>query len=117
MIGILIWVVIFVTVNELAAATVYGKFLADEVVFNYLNEYKEFHKNQFDDSILSPKIDLKNMWELDNLSALTDHRFIAKVPFGITSRYYISRVGRVPRWSKMHNVITELYKKSNTTEL
>jgi hypothetical protein len=35
-----------------------------------------------------------------------------KISFCIGSKYYISTLGRVPRWSKSHKLINELYKNT-----
>jgi hypothetical protein len=96
---------------EFASAAVYGRLIGDSIVLKYLDEFKPFSVNQFNDAIISPAFDsTKTIEEIKH--RVRNGKFISKTPLSITSKYYISTVGRVPRWSKTNDLIEELYKTS-----
>lgn len=96
---------------EFSSAMVYGRLIGDSVVLKYLDEFKPFSVNQFNDAIISPAFDrTKTIEEIKH--RVRNGKFISKTPLSITSKYYISTIGRVPRWSKTNDLIKELYKTS-----
>ena len=107
----------FAAVMEFATITTYGKLLKDDVVFDFLYEFEPFEKNPFDESILGPKLDPENMFSESNLKRLKSHKFISHTRFSLLSKYYISGLGIVPRWSQSHEVITKLYKTTQKSKI
>jgi hypothetical protein len=103
-------------VLEFSSAAVYGRLIGDSVILKYLDEFKPFSVNQFNDVIISPAFDsTKTIEEIKH--RVRNGKFISKTPLSITSKYYISTIGRVPRWSKTNDLIEELYKTSYKTSL
>lgn len=109
---ILIILVVVTVISELTSTSVYGKFIKDDVVDNYIESHKKFALNPFDNSILSPEYDCGDSFE-ELRKIMKDHRFIAKTRMVLLSDYYISGVGRVPVWSKSNAKIKEMYKNLN----
>jgi radical SAM superfamily enzyme YgiQ (UPF0313 family) len=109
---ILIIFVMVTVISELTSILVYGKFVNDDVVDNYIKSHKKFALNPFDNSILSPEYDCGDSFE-ELRKIIEDHKFISKTRLTILSNYYISGVGRVPIWSKSDAKIKEMYKNLN----
>jgi hypothetical protein len=106
---ILIILVMVIVIPEITSNMVYGKFIKDDLVDDYIKSHKKFSLNPFDDSIVSPEYDFDDDFvELKKI--IEDHRFISKTRLTILSNYYISGVGRVPVWSKSNTKIKEMYK-------
>lgn len=117
MIAILIWVILFVAASELATMKVYGKFLKDDVVYDFLYEFEPFEKNPFDEGILGPKFDKDYLSMERNMKIMRTGKFISHTRFSLLSKYYIQELGIVPRWSQAHKTITKLYKTTNQSKL
>ncbi len=115
MIAVFTFVFVMSLISELGSYSVYGKLLTDEQVFDYLMKFEPFELNPFNESIISPKLNFDG--EDDKfesvLERLRDGKFISTVSLTLSSRYYISGLGRVQRWSRGHYMIKELYKKLN----
>ncbi len=110
MLELIIFLSIFVFVTEFSSYSVYGKFLKDEIVIKYLEDFKPFSVNPFDSSIISPEINFKeNGFDFERLH---NSKYISKTRLCFGSNYYISTLGRVPIWSKSHKLINELYKNT-----
>jgi hypothetical protein len=94
---------------ELAATYVYGWFISDDVALDYIEKFKPFEVNPFNDDIVSPGFDsTKPISEIKY--RILNGKYIGKVPFPLISKYHISTIGRIPRWSRAHAEINELYK-------
>lgn len=80
---------------EFVTLGVYGSFVSSVIQSKYMDlKEDEYYLNS-----LAPKILM-----------LKSHRgFISTLPFSIFSKYYISGVGVVPRWSKLHKQIEKYY--------
>lgn len=100
---------ILLFVFEFSTVMVYGSLLKNGEVEKYLNDFSPFEFNQFNNDILSPEIRSFEIKEM--LHRLKHGKFIAKTPFSLTSKYYISGVGRVPRWSNSHREIERIYQE------
>ena len=110
MTSLIIVLLIYIFATEYSSYSVYGKFLKDEIVIKYLEDFKPFSVNQFDSSIISPEINFKeNGFDLERLR---NSKYISKTRLCIGSKYYISTLGRVPIWSKSHKLINELFKNT-----
>lgn len=97
---------------EFASRAVYGKMLTDEEVMKHLDKYGPFELNPFNESIMSPKITIDD--DMDNIiDRVKNGRFISTIILTLSSRYYISGLGRVQRWSRGHYMIAQLYKELN----
>jgi hypothetical protein len=113
----LIILIIFFGVFEFATLTTYGELLKDDAVFDYLYEFEPFEKNPFDNGILGPALDRENAFSESNLKRLKSHKFISHTKFSLLSKYYISGLGTVPRWSEAHKTISKLYKNAKPTSI
>lgn len=110
--AILIAFVIVTVISEISSSLTYGKFIKDDVVYDYIKSHKKFGLNPFDVSIMSPEYNFNDDFhELTKI--IKDHRFIAKTRLVLLSDYYISGVGRIPIWSKSNTKIKEMYKNLN----
>jgi len=108
-ITILIALVAVLVLSEFASTMVYGWFISDEVALNYIEKFQPFEINPFNEDIISPGFDpSRPVTEIKH--RILNGKYISKVPLGLISKYHISTIGRIPRWSKAHQVITELYK-------
>lgn len=108
-ITILIALVAVLVLSEFANTIVYGWFISDKVALTYIEKFQPFEVNPFNDDIISPGFDSsKPVTEIRY--RILNGKYISKVPLGLISKYHISTIGRIPRWSKAHQVITELYK-------
>lgn len=95
---------------EFANISVYGWFAKEEDIMNYINEYGIFSKNPFNTDILSPSVKEKTFEE--SIKILTDTRYISIITLSLLSKYQVKGMGLVPKWSKAHRQIKELYKQS-----
>lgn len=109
--------IIFVGVSEFATFSTYGKFLKDKEVFDYLYEFEPFEKNPFDNKILGPAFDKENMFSESNMKRFRSGNFISHTRLSLLSKYYISGLGIVPRWSDAHKTINKLYERSKTPNI
>jgi hypothetical protein len=83
---------ILVGVLEFATFSVYGSFVSKQITNVYMNlDESKLRLNPFNPSILSTPC------------------FISNVPLGIFSKYYISGLGTIPRWSKLHNRVNQYF--------
>lgn len=89
----LIIVLAIIVAFEMSTWLVYGSFVDKEVQERYLNKVN-VERNPFCSSILY----------VDELP------FVAKLPLPLFCKYYISDVGTVPRWSKLHKELNRYYK-------
>lgn len=81
-----------VTLNEFINFIVYGGFVSKQVTDVYMNlDESELRLNQFDPSILSTNCHISN------------------VGFSVFSKYYIYKLGTIPRWSKLHKRVNEYF--------
>jgi ATP/ADP translocase len=69
-----------------------------------------FSKNPFNTDILSPSVKEKTFEE--SIKILTDSRYISIITLSLLSKYQVKGMGLVPKWSKAHRQIKELYKQS-----
>lgn len=109
--------IIFVGVFEFATFSTYGKFLKDNEVFDYLYEFEPFEKNPFDDNILGPKFDKDYLSMERNMKIMRTSKFISHTRLSLLSKYYISGLGIVPRWSEAHKTINKLYERAKTPNI
>ena len=99
-------------VFEGSTHSVYGKFLSDELVDAYIEEFQPFEFNPFDNDIVSPKMKLDDDYSIERILHVSKNgRFISKTKISILSRYYINGLGRIPIWSRSHKKVKELYNK------
>jgi hypothetical protein len=105
---LLILLVSFSIVFELCAFWVYGPILNSKIVDEALDYHapKGVHLNSYSSDILI----------LGDMTGFGGNEmpYISKLPVSILSKYYISNVGRVSRFSNAHKRITELYKQAET---
>lgn len=95
-IAIISIIAIIIVVAEFATFVVYGTFVSKQITETLMDlDEKKLSLNMFDPSILL----------IDIHSSL----YIDKVPFSAFSKYNISNLGTVPRWSKLHKRINEYY--------
>lgn len=81
-----------VAVMELATLIVYSGFVSKQIRDVYMNlDESELRLNEFNPSILNTKF------------------YITNVPFSIFSKYHISGLGTIPRWSKLHKRVKEYF--------
>ncbi len=81
---------------EVPKFLVLGGFVSKETTRKYIDLNKDDYRiNTCDSSILSMKY---------------NYNYISSIPFGVFSKYYIYKLGRVPRWSKLHRKIDEYFK-------
>lgn len=97
---ILVSTIMFVGVVELCFFSVYGRFIKEKDVEEYLDKRDgNFELNPYNNDILS-----------DYHSY--DEKFVAKhIPLSFLSKYHIVGLGRVGRWSKGHKRIDNIFKK------
>lgn len=117
MIESLVIFIFFVAVFEFATFLTYGKLLKDGEVFEYLYEFEPFEKNPFDNGILGPAFNKEDMFSESNMKRFKSGKFISHTKFSLLSKYYISGLGIVPRWSEAHKTINKLYKNAKTPNL
>jgi hypothetical protein len=83
---------------EFATFMCYGSFISKSDADFYMNlDVSKLMVNPIDNEIL--------YWY--SSPELGD--YIGHVPDSIFSKYYINKIGRVPRWSKLHRKINEYY--------
>ena len=81
-----------VAIMEFATFMVYGGFVSKQITDVYMNlDENKLRLNQFNPSILSTNC------------------YISNVPFSLFSKYYISGLGIIPRWSKLHKRVNEYF--------
>lgn len=81
-----------VAINEFATFMIYGGFVSKQITDVYMNlDESKLSLNEFNPSILSTNC------------------YIANVSFSIFSKYYISELGTIPRWSKLHKRVNEYF--------
>ena len=114
MLELLIILIVFFGVFEFATLTTYGELLKDEAIYDFLYEFEPFEKNPFDDGILSPKFDKDYLSMERNMKIMRSNKFISHTRFSLLSKYYISGLGTIPRWSEAHKTITKLYRNTKT---
>ena len=108
LIYLLLVTIVVVGVTEISSRGVYGPYLSNEEVFEFIDSYDEFEKNPFNPTIISGKIDFES--QSDMMRRMLDRRFISTSAIPILSKYYINRKGRVFRWSRASKRIDNLYK-------
>lgn len=82
----------FVAIMEFATFITSGGFVSKQITDVYMNlDESKLRLNQFNPSILSTNC------------------YITKVSFSIFSKYYISGLGTIPRWSKLHKIVNEYF--------
>lgn len=91
--------------------SVYGWFVKDDIVDQYLNKFESFSRNPFDGSILSPTVK-RDITIQELLRITSEGKYIAKTRMCFLSRYHIKDLGRIPLWSNSHKKIKELYKNA-----
>ena len=112
MLEVLIVLGVLFLVFEGTTHSVYGKFLSDEIVDAYIEEFEPFEFNPFDNDIVSPKMKFDDDYDIERMIHVAKNgRFISKTKVSILSRYYINNLGRVPIWSTSHKKVRDLYKK------
>jgi hypothetical protein len=85
-------VAIIVAIIEFATFMTYGGFVSKQITDVYMNlDESNLRLNQFDPSILST------------------NSYITNVPFSVFSKYHISGLGTIPRWSKLHKRVNEYF--------
>ena len=81
-----------VAIMEFATFMTYGGFVSKQITDVYMNlDESNLRLNQFDPSILNT------------------HTYITNVPFSVFSKYHISGLGTIPRWSKLHKIVNEYF--------
>lgn len=88
------WLLMIFIATEVATFSVYGRFISKEVTDTYMNlDESKLILNKYNPSILET-----------NMSG-----FITNIPFSIFSKYYISGLGTIPKWSKLHKRVEEYF--------
>lgn len=83
---------VIVAIMEFATFITYGWFVSKQITDVYMNlDESKLRLNQFNPSILSTNC------------------YITNVPFSIFSKYHISGLGTIPRWSKLHKRVNEYF--------
>ena len=85
--------ILFLIVNELSMISVYGWYVSEVVALQYMN--------------ISPD-DIKTYGL--NPDMIFSDPYISKLGFGVVCKYYVNKVGPVPRWSPLHNRINDYHK-------
>lgn len=84
----------FISFFEFGTIEIFGGFVSKQVTDMYMNlDESKLTLNQFDSSILTT----------------SEYPYISKVPFSFFSKYYISGLGTIPRWSKLHKRVNEYF--------
>lgn len=104
-IEILATIVVLIGMIELSLFITYGSFVKEKDVKEYFDKRDgNFQLNPFNKDIIS----FHNPW---------DGIFINKhIPLSFLSKYYISGMGRVWRWSHGHKKINNLFKTLKTKQ-
>lgn len=88
-----------ITVIEFSTFITYGKFVTKQITDEYMNlDESKLRLNLFNPSILN----------IDGI-IFDPYSYIAEVPFSLFSKYHISGLGTIPRWSKLHKRINEYF--------
>jgi hypothetical protein len=114
----------FIAFREVVIIIIFGCFVSKQITDVYMNlDESKLILNKFNPSILSAsgfvskqitdvyinldesKLSLNQF----NSSILNTNCYIKKVPFSIFSKYYISTLGTIPRWSKLHKRVNEYF--------
>lgn len=83
-------VFLLILINEISILIIYGGFVSKQVIDVYMNlDERKLRINKFDERILESNY----------------YFYISTLPFSLFSRYYISGLGVVPIWSKLHSRI------------
>lgn len=91
---ILILLLLLFIIIEISCYLVYGPFISKEFQKYFLNlEKSDYSLNSFDSSIL----------------IIRNTKSIYRLSFRLLCKYYITGVGQVPRWTKLHTKIEEYY--------
>lgn len=81
-----------VGIMEFATFMTYGGFVSKQTTDVYMNlDESKLRLNQFNPSILST------------------NSYITNVYFSLFSKYHISGLGTIPRWSKLHKRVNEYF--------
>lgn len=110
--GIIISILVLILISEVSTSIVYGKFISNKTVDNYIKKYSPFELNEFSSgNIIGPRLDFENRTYSENIDIIRNGGFISKTALSLLSTYYINGTGRVLIWSKAHNQIKNLYKE------
>lgn len=108
MIALIIILAGFVFVTEYSSRSIYGPFLTNEDVSQYIDKYDYFESNPFSTTLISGVIE--NGTTEDLINSLKDRSFISVTEISIFTKYYINGKGRVLRFSRASKQIDNLYK-------
>lgn len=106
--AIIIILVGLLLVSELSTKSVYGSFISNKEVSEYVNGYDYFELNPYSKTLISGMNE--NETREDLLNRLVDRTYISTTPLSIFSKYYINGKGRVFIFSKGSKQIDNLYK-------
>lgn len=106
MIEIILFIALcFLFIFEFATFIVYGGFVSKQITDEFMNlDQSKLSINQYNSTILMD-------WSKYPV------RGISTLPFSIFSKYYISDVGTIPRWSKLHKQIKLYYEVAKQNSL
>lgn len=110
---LIISLLMVILILELSTYSIYGQLLSNNKVDEYLTKYQPFRKNPYNSNIISPKLLIDDLSHNEFQDRLMRGGYISTTPFSLTSKYYINGLGCVPRWSKSHKKIKNLFKTIN----
>lgn len=114
MLAVFTFIFVMMLMFEFASRMVYGKLLTDQQVMDHLMTFEPFELNPFNESIMSPKIKFDDDYDLTKMTdRIKNGKFISIMSMTLSSKYYISGLGRVQRWSRGHYMIQRLYNDLN----
>ena len=102
-----------ITIFELTTYNSFGQLISNDKVDEYLRKYQPFKKNPYNGDLISPKLLIDGLPHNEFIDRLSNGGYISTTSFSITTKYYISGLGCVPRWSKSHKKIKNLFKSIN----
>ena len=110
---LIICLLVVIIIVELSTYSIYGQLISNDIVDEYLRKYQPFKKNPYNSNIISPKLLIDDLPHNEFQDRLMHGGYISTTLFSLTSKYYINGLGRVPRWSKSHKKIKNLFKTNN----
>lgn len=110
---LIISLLMVILIFELSTYSIYGQLISNDKVDEYLRKYQPFKKNPYNSDIISPKLLIDGLPHNEFIDRLNNGGHISTTTFSLTTKYYISGLGCIPRWSKSHKKIKNLFKSNN----
>ena len=109
LIGILIGLFAVVIINEVITLSVFGRLISTQK----LNEFFEKNLQDYQDEFLTGERPNRMFYGIAVGNRELRLPFIAKVPMGTFTKWYIQGKGQIPRWSKWSKELDKIWETKN----